>query len=106
MHDDLLRVTAKGVARLICCREVVGADHIVTVVFQADFALFAVLAAVDDTTNPDKIAWLKAGDVSTNGRYPADDFVAGNAGELGARPFSASLMQVGVADAAVGNVDL
>jgi hypothetical protein len=65
-----------------------------------------VLAAVDDAADTDQIADLVVFDVIANRRDAADDFMAGHAGELRASPFGAHLMQVGMADAAEGDIDL
>jgi len=44
--------------------------------------------------------------VLADGGHAADDFVARNARKEGAGPFGAHLVEVGVADAAEGDVDL
>ncbi len=106
VHDDVLRIAAEGPARCVRGREVVGADHAVTVVFQTGLAVLAVLAAVDDATDTDQIADLVVFDVIANRRDAADDFMAGHARELRTSPFGAHLMQVGMADAAEGDIDL
>ena len=55
---------------------------------------------------PDRIADLEPGDVVADRADVADDLVAGHAGIERAAPFGADRVQVGMADAAKGDVDL
>ncbi|MNH13947.1 hypothetical protein D3C79_735330 [compost metagenome] len=106
MHDDLLRVAAQGPAGFVGRWEVVGTDHAVAVVFQPRVTVGAVFATVDDAADTDQVAGLEAFDMLTHGSHPADDFVARYAGEAGALPLGAHLVQVGVTDAAIVDGDL
>ena len=106
MDYDLLRVAAECPARRVRRREVVGADHAVAVILQPAGAVFAVLAAVDDAADPDQVAGLEGGDLGAHGRNPPDDLVTRHAGKLGTRPLCADLVEVGMTDTAVGDVDL
>jgi len=65
-----------------------------------------VFAAIDDTAHADQIARLEARDVRAHRRDAAHDFVARNAGVERAVPLGAHLVQIRVAHAAVGDVDL
>lgn len=65
-----------------------------------------MLAAIDDAADADEIAGFESRDMSADSGHAPDDFMAGDARKLRAGPFGTHLMQVGVADTAVGNVDL
>src|SRR5690606_38846540 len=75
------------------------------VVLQPVLALLAGAAAVDDAAHAHQVARLEAGDLRADLRHPADDLVPGHAGKQGAGPLGAHLVQVRVADAAVGDLD-
>src|SRR3546814_1578991 len=68
--------------------------------------VLALFAAVDDAADTDQVAWLETHDVATHRRHTADDLVPRHARILRARPFRTHLVDVGVAQAAVGDVDL
>src|SRR5690606_38902657 len=105
VDHDRLGIAAQGVPGLIIGHAVVGADHGVAVVLQAVAALLALAAAVDDAAHAHQVAGLEAGDPGADLGHPADDLVSRHAGEQRAGPFRPHLVQVGVADAAVGDVD-
>src|SRR5690606_11408952 len=84
---------------------VVGADHGVAVVLQAVAALLALAAAVDDAAHAHQVAGPEAGDPGADLGHPADNLASRHAGEQRAGPFRPHLVQVGVAHAAVGDVD-
>lgn len=65
-----------------------------------------MLAAVDDAADAHQVARLETLHVRADGGDPAHDLVARHTGVLGAIPFGTHLVQVGVADAAEGDVDL
>ena len=69
-------------------------------------AVVAVLAAVDDAADADQVADLEARHMRADRRHAADDLVARHARVQGARPFGAHLMEVRVAHAAEGDLDL
>src|SRR5690606_6267013 len=79
-------------------------DHAVAVVLQALVAFGALPAAVDDAADAHQVARLEAADLAADFADPADDLVPGHAGKHGAGPFSAHLVQVRMADAAIGDV--
>jgi len=106
MHHDVLRVAAERPARCVRGREVVGADHAVAIVFQAGFAVVTMFAAVDDATDTNQIADFEIRNTRADRRYTTHNFVPRYAGKLRARPLGAHLMQVRMADAAEGDIDL
>jgi hypothetical protein len=65
-----------------------------------------VLAAVDETANPDRIADLEPGDLAADRADESHDFVTWNARINRALPFGPHLVEVRVADAAISDVDL
>jgi len=67
----------------------------------AFLALIAMLAAIDQAADRDRIADLKAGDRAAYLDHTADDLVAGHDGIHAPAPIVAGLVKVGVADAAV-----
>ncbi len=66
---------------------------------------FASAARVDHAANPDQIAYFVLGDIRTDRGDFADDLVAGHKRVNGNAPFVARLVDVGVANAAVENLD-
>ena len=106
VHHDLLRVAAQRVARRVGRGAVVGADHVVAVVLQPVVAVGAGLARIDDAADADQIAHLEAEHARPDGRDAPHDFVPRHARVQGAGPFRAHLMDVGMAHAAKGDVDL
>ncbi|GAA3258606.1 hypothetical protein GCM10020258_19890 [Sphingomonas yabuuchiae] len=62
-------------------------------------------AAVDHAADTDQIADLVPGHVAADGGHAADDLMSRHARILGARPFAARGVQVGMADAAIKDVD-
>src|SRR5699024_9240957 len=86
-------------------REVVGADHAVAIVLQPLGAFVAVLATVDDAADAHKVANLEIRHVRTHVGYAPNDLVARHARKMSAGPFGTHLVQVGMTDAAVSDVD-
>lgn len=107
VDHDALRIAAQRVARRVRGGAVVGADHALLAVLLQPFAAGgAMLAAARHAAHADGIAHLEAGDFGANRADMADDLVPGHAGIQRARPFGAHGMQVGMADAAIGDFDL
>ncbi|MNN30577.1 hypothetical protein D3C81_1442310 [compost metagenome] len=106
VDDNLLRVASERPTRGVRRREVIGADHAVAVVLQTTDAVLTLLAAIDDAADANQLAKLEARDMRAYCGHPPDDFVARHAGELGSGPLRPDLMQIGVADAAIRDVDL
>lgn len=104
---DLLRIAAQGVAGRIMRRAIVGEDlAVLAILLQARVAGRAMMATVDQAADADRVADLELGHRTADGRNVADDFVPGHAGVQRVGPLVAGLVQVGMADAAVGDVDL
>ena len=107
IDDDLLRIAAQRMARRVVGLAIIGAGPpLFAIIFQILFAAGACAAAIDQTAHAHDIAHLEAGDLCPDGADVTDDFMARNAGVKRAAPFGADLMQVGMADAAIGDVDL
>ena len=106
VHDDLLRISTERVARRVRRRGVVRANHVVAVVLETDAAVLALFAAIDDAADADKVADFHARHMRTQRRCSPHDFMSRDAGVHRARPFSAHLVQIRMADTAKGDVDL
>src|SRR5207249_2910703 len=65
-----------------------------------------MLAAVDETADADGVAGLESGHVAADRRHMTDDLVARHAGVDRPLPLRADLVEVGMADAAISDVDL
>lgn len=85
---------------------VIGEDHVLAIVLQPIVAVRALTATIHEAAYAHLISDVEASDGPPYGGHTADDFMAGHAGVLNARPLRADLMDVGVADAAVGDIDL
>ena len=85
----------------------VGALHSFrAIIFQVDFAVIAMTAAVDDATDPDQIAGFVFGHVFSHLHHPADDLVPNDL-RIGYRhPFVARVVEIGMANAAEQDIDL
>src|SRR5690606_22895083 len=105
--DDPLRIAAQRMPRWVLGPAVVGADEALLAVLLQSIATGAAgLATVDHAADADGVAHLEAGDRAADRRDLADDLVARHAGIARAAPFGADGVQVGMADTAVGDVDL
>ena len=103
--DDLRAVSAVCVGAVVVAA-VVGRD----VALQAELlfageAVLAFAAGIDEASDPDAIPDGVLGDVLPDLADDAGDLVAGHHREDRGTPFFARLMDVGVADAGVGDVD-
>ncbi|MNE19075.1 hypothetical protein D3C80_1121430 [compost metagenome] len=65
-----------------------------------------MLAAVDDAAHSDQITRCKPGNLRPYGCDTADDLVTGHTRKLCTFPFGAHLVQIRVADTAIGDLDL
>jgi catalase (peroxidase I) len=72
---------------------------------EVGLAGFATAAGVNHAADADQIAYFVFSDIRTDGGNFAYDFVAGHQGVNGNAPFVAGLMDVGMAHAAVENLD-
>jgi len=64
------------------------------------------LATVDHAADADQIAFLEAADPGADGGDATDDLMSGNTGVEGTGPFAAHRVQIRMADAAIGDLDL
>src|SRR5690606_13738671 len=74
--------------------------------FLAGKAVLALAAGVDEASDSDPVTDLVPGDVRPDGADDAGDFVAGHHREDRSTPLLTGLVDVGVADSGVGDVDL
>jgi len=109
IHDNSLGIAAVGrVSFLVAC--VVSPDGTYrAVLFQSLAALCASSAGVHETANSNLVAYFVTADLIADSRHDAGDLVPRNHGEyrflLILAPFVASLMNVGMADPAIFDVD-
>src|SRR3546814_20287806 len=75
-HDDLLGITSQRMAGRIRGYAVVGANHVIAVVFQPVLALIAMLAAIDDAAHAQQVPRLEARNLCPHRGPPPDNFVA------------------------------
>ena len=105
VHHDGSRISAIGV--LAVERAIIGADETrsFTILFQPVLAGRTCAAGINHTADADEFTHLEFFDIATHGRNAAHDFMSGNARILRACPFAARGVQIGMAHAAVKNVD-
>ncbi len=109
IHDHAVGITAVSHrARDVFIRAVVGENGaaIFAELFEAVLATFAGAAGIHHATDGGDIAFLEFFNMRAGLHDPPDDFVAGHARISGAAPFIAGGVQIGMADAAVKNLDL
>ena len=107
VDDDLVRVTAEVQTASISGLAVVCASELIfTVVLQTLVAVGAGAAGINETADSDPVTRGEFCHGSTDLLDHADDLVAGNHRVKGTAPFIASLMDVRVTDAAVGNLQM
>jgi hypothetical protein len=107
VHDDGVGITAVGLAAGVFVRGVVGEDGAGGAeLFVAIAAVFAGAAGIHQAAHGGEVADLEFFDAGADFDDAAEDFVAGHAGIGGAVPFVAGDMDIGVADAAVQDLDL
>ncbi|HEX2249531.1 MAG TPA: hypothetical protein VHH32_04235 [Gemmatimonadales bacterium] len=107
VDHDPLGVAADRVARGLDNWPVVGrGEAVLAILLQPLVAGLAMLAAVHHAAHAHHVADFEPGHLLAHRCHVAHDLVAGNAGIEGALPFRADLVEVRVADATIGNVDL
>jgi len=109
IDNNTLRVAAVGDSAQMLVGKVVGQRDVGTELLQSDFAFRARSVRVDEAADGRKISGLEFGDRRTHLRHAADNFMAGNAGIHGgheATPLITGLVEIGMADAAIQDVDL
>ncbi len=105
VDDDVVRIAAVD-EHAIVAFGVVGADEAdLAVLLVLGFALLADAAGVDHDAYAGEVADGEARDLGADGGDAADDLVAGHHGEDGWTPVLIDLVDVGVADAGVEDLD-
>ncbi|CSE66571.1 Uncharacterised protein [Shigella sonnei] len=92
-------------ARFVRRRRVIGADHVITVVFQPVLTLFAMFTTVDNAADTDQIARRMFFYLITNGYHTPHNFMTRYAGVNRPRPLGTDLVEIGMADATVSDFD-
>lgn len=90
-------------ARFVRRRRVIGAGHVITVVFQPVFTLFTMFTTVDNTADTDQIARRMFFYLITNGYHTPHNFMTRHAGVNRPRPLGTDLVDIGMADATVSD---
>src|SRR5262245_2401428 len=105
VDDDSLRIASQRVPGSVSRGAVVGTHDVVAVVLEAVVAVSALLAAVDEAADADKVAKPVVRDVLSDGGDAAHDLVARHARKPRSRPLGADSVQVAVAHAAECDLD-
>src|SRR3546814_13418439 len=90
----------------IRCRAIIGADHMVAIVFQPFVAILTVLATIDNAADTNQITRLEAGYTLPHRRHTADNLMPRHARVYGPSPFGPHRINAEVATAAIGNANL
>ena len=107
IDHDPLRIPAIRHAAAMFVRAVVGPDRpLITVLFLAVLAVAAGSAGIDHAADRRPVARLETAHIGADPCHQADNLMTRHAGVGRALPFIACLMQVGMTDAAVADVDL
>ncbi|PAV70940.1 hypothetical protein WR25_02188 [Diploscapter pachys] len=106
-HDDMVGIAAEGVAAHHLVRAVIGADEArrLAILLLAVVARGAMAAAVDHAADAGDVADLELRHVAADRGDATDDLVAGDAGVERPVPLAARGMEIGMADAAIEDVD-
>ena len=106
-QETLRTALAMGADRAILVESDAAIEPLaVAKLLKARPAACADAAGVDEAAHTDGVADLELLHATADGRYLPHDLMTGYGGILGEVPFIAGEMQVGVADAAVENLDL
>ncbi|MCY1237720.1 hypothetical protein D9M72_504290 [compost metagenome] len=105
LDDDTVGIAALGRRLTVGFHAVIGHDQTGHVMFQIHIARGAGGAGIDEAADAGAVTDFELGDLGANRRHDADDLVAGNHREGRIAPFVAGLVDVGVADAAIFDVD-
>ena len=109
VDDDAVGVAAVGDAAEVLVGEVVGEGHVRAELLEAGLALGAGAVRIDHAADRGEVARLELGDRGADLGDAADDLVARDAGVDGrhdAAPLVTDLVEIGVADTAVEDLDL
>ena len=105
-HHDVAGVATVRVGPGALLRTVVSAgEAVLAVLFKALRAGLAMLTAVDHAADTNQVADAKLRDLGADGGHAADDFVAWNRRIDSPLPLVSHCVEVGVADAAVEDVE-
>ncbi len=106
IHDDGLGIAAIGGAAVLGVRAVVGEGGAAFAqLLQTGPAGFALATRIHQAADGGQVAFPEFFDAGAGAHDASDNFVTGHAGIGGAIPFIARLMHVGVANAAVENLE-
>lgn len=107
LDHDMVGIAAEGVATQHGVGAVIGADEtgLLAILLLAVMAGGAVAAAVDHAADADQITDLVFGHGIADRSHAPDNLMAGNARIQRALPLAARGVEVGVADAAIEDVD-
>ena len=107
VDDDPLRIAAQCMPRRVVGRTVVGADQPLLAILLEPFVAGRARAATSHhAADPHGVADLESRDLVADRADMADDLVAGHAGIDGPAPFGTDGVEIGMADAAISDVDL
>lgn len=94
-------------AGLILGQAVIGGNEAMfAILLKSVIAGEAALTAIYHATDTNRIADLEPSDLAADCAHMADDLMTGNARVERSAPFGANLMKIGMADPAIGDVDL
>jgi hypothetical protein len=106
VDHDVRRVATEGQRLSVLFESVVGHhERAAAKLFLPVVASFAVPAGVHETTDTDRIACGEPRHRAPDTADPPDDLVPGNHGEHPVSPLVANLMNIGMADAAIEDLD-
>ena len=106
MHDHGFRIAPVGHGFVVAVDPVVGADHaLVAVLLLTLLARIAGATGIDDAAHANLVTDLVLADLLANRRDPADDFMPRHHRVDRAAPVVLGKVDIGVADAAVVNLD-
>ncbi len=105
-NDDIFRIAAIGGHAVMPIHEPVGRRCIFHAIgLFARMAWLALLAGVHIAADPDHVAGLELADLAADRCYPADDLMARNGGIDGVSGMIAGMVKIGMAHAAIEDVD-
>src|SRR5213080_1165580 len=106
VHDHVRRIPTVRRRLLVFLCSVVSEDEMIfAILLQAYFAACAHPAGIDETADASKFVDLESLHLGSDPRHASDDFMAGDHGEYRAVPLIPCLMDVGVADSTVKNLN-
>ena len=107
VHHDLSGIAAVGRRFAILLVAVVGGAHpFFTILFLAGVALWTFATGINEAADTGEVADFEFCDLIARLDHAADNFVSRHHGINRVAPFVAGLMDVGVADAAIEDLDL